>query len=173
MTDSAPRTKSPYERDLPAAFRAVRKLLSNPDDTTQVFVIMRSLNGRMQVRNFERLMKTKGGPRLVYRRLELAERFSDPAFIASFAPGTVGATYRDFLNATGYTAQLKKPQHAPGPSSDGEPAADGLESGGHEHMSHGGTASQLRPRLITAAVLTVPGSRDSRRTLAGHASSRA
>ncbi|MFJ6280381.1 heavy metal translocating P-type ATPase [Arthrobacter subterraneus] len=60
------------------------------------------------------------------------------------------------VNATGYTAQLKKPQHAPGPSSDGEPAADGLEAGGHEHVSHGGTATQLRPRLITAAVLTVP-----------------
>ncbi|RYF32932.1 MAG: ubiquinone biosynthesis protein [Comamonadaceae bacterium] len=103
-TDLAPRTKSPYERDLPAAFHAVRKLLSNPDDTTQVFVIMRALNGRMQVRNFERLMKTQGGPRLVYRRLELAEKFSDPAFIASFEAGTVGAAYRDFLNATGYTA---------------------------------------------------------------------
>lgn len=104
MTDVAPRTKSPYERDLPAAFRAVRKLLSNPDDTTQVFVIMRALNGKMAVKNYQRLLKTPGGPRLAYRRVELAERFSDPAFIASFAPGTVGATYRDFLSETGYTA---------------------------------------------------------------------
>ena len=29
--------------------------------------------------------------------------------------------------------------------------------GGHEdHMAHGGTAAELRPRLMTAAILTVP-----------------
>ncbi len=33
-----------YQRDLPAAFRAMRKLLANSDDTMQVFIIMRSLN---------------------------------------------------------------------------------------------------------------------------------
>lgn len=61
------------------------------------------------------------------------------------------------VNATGYSAQLKKPQHEPGPSVEGEPAADGLDvEGSSQHMSHGGTASQLRPRLITAAILTVP-----------------
>lgn len=60
------------------------------------------------------------------------------------------------VNATGYTAQVKKPHHQPGPSSEGEPAADGLDHDSHDHMAHGGTASQLRPRLVTAAILTVP-----------------
>ncbi|NJC24090.1 Cu+-exporting ATPase [Arthrobacter pigmenti] len=59
------------------------------------------------------------------------------------------------VNATGYSASLKKPQH-PGPSAEGEPATDGMDHDQHDHMSHGGTASQLRPRLITAAILTVP-----------------
>jgi ubiquinone biosynthesis protein COQ4 len=91
-------------RDFRAAASALRKLLANGDDTTQVFVIMRSLNGNQTPRQFAQLMKTPEGPRLAYRRVELAERFSDPAFIASFAPGTVGAAYRSFLEATGYTA---------------------------------------------------------------------
>ena len=34
----------PYKRDLPAALRAVRALLRDPNDTAQVFVIMQSLN---------------------------------------------------------------------------------------------------------------------------------
>ena len=93
-----------FRRDLPAAFRALRKLLADPDDTTQVFIIMRSLNGPLPARNFARLMTTTDGPRQAYRRVELAERFSDPAFIASCAPGTVGAAYRAFLERTGYSA---------------------------------------------------------------------
>ena len=102
MTPKVPDT---YKRNLPAAFRALRKLLANGDDTTQVFVIMRSLNGPTGPKNFARLMRTPEGGRLAYRHVELAERFSDPEFIASFAPGTVGAAYRTFLEQTGYTAQ--------------------------------------------------------------------
>ncbi|MBB3181703.1 Coq4 family protein [Variovorax sp. Sphag1AA] len=95
---------SMYQRDLPTAFRAMRKLLANSDDTTQVFIIMRSLNGGAAHKNFDRLMLTPNGPKTAYRRVELTERFSDLAFIASFEPGTVGAAYRSFLESTGYSA---------------------------------------------------------------------
>ncbi|UWX98313.1 heavy metal translocating P-type ATPase [Arthrobacter zhaoxinii] len=81
----------------------------------------------------------------------------------------------DAVNAAGYSARLKT-RHAARPSAHGghaasAPGADtrdetpehgaGHMSGGddmsHEdHMSHGGTAAQLRPRLILAAVLSVP-----------------
>jgi len=94
----------PYKRDFSTAFSAVRKLLANGNDTTQVFLIMRALNGPAMPKNFARLLSTPEGRRLAYRRTELAERLSDPAFIASFAPGTVGAAYRAFLEKTGYSA---------------------------------------------------------------------
>jgi ubiquinone biosynthesis protein COQ4 len=93
-----------YKRDFPTALRAVRKLLADGNDTTQVFVIMRALNGGVAKKNYTRLLGTPAGARLAYRRVELAERFSDPAFVASFAPGTVGAAYRSFLESTGYSA---------------------------------------------------------------------
>ena len=70
----------------------------------------------------------------------------------------------DTVKATGYTATLKNPPvppamkhdagthhpHAahPGAAQDGESHED--------HMAHGGTASTLRPRLILAAILTIP-----------------
>lgn len=41
---------------------------------------------------------------MAYERVELAQRFTDKAFVASFAPGTVGAAYRNFLETTGYSA---------------------------------------------------------------------
>src|SRR3546814_1062378 len=43
-------------------------------------------------------------PIAAYERVELAQRFTDKAWIAQFAPGTVGAAYREFLETTGYSA---------------------------------------------------------------------
>jgi len=91
-------------RDWRTAFDAIRKLLNNGDDTTQVFRIMRALNVGNIPKNYARLIATEKGGRIAYDRVELAARFSDPAFVASFAPGTVGAAYRDFLESTGYSA---------------------------------------------------------------------
>ncbi|MCC9175003.1 heavy metal translocating P-type ATPase [Arthrobacter sp. zg-Y179] len=55
----------------------------------------------------------------------------------------------DAVNAAGYTARLKTRQPA-------RPSAHGGHMSGEDHMSHGGTAAQLRPRLILAAVISVP-----------------
>ena len=91
-------------RDWRTAFDAIRKLLANGDDTTQVFRIMRALNVGNAPMNYARLIATEQGGRIAYERIELAQRLSDPAFVAGFAPGTVGAAYRDFLRSTGYSA---------------------------------------------------------------------
>lgn len=91
-------------RDWRTAFDAIRKLLANGDDTEQVFRIMRALNVGNGPQNYARLLATGDGGRIAYEQVELAERFSDPAFVASFAPGTVGAAYRRFLESTGYSA---------------------------------------------------------------------
>lgn len=91
-------------RDWRTAFEAIRKLMANGDDTTQVFRIMRALNVGNAPRNYARLIASEKGGRIAYDRVELAQRFSDPGFVASFAPGTVGAVYREFLETTGYSA---------------------------------------------------------------------
>jgi ubiquinone biosynthesis protein COQ4 len=91
-------------REWRPAYDALRKLLANGDDTTQVFRIMRSLNAGEAASGYARLIATTGGGRLAYERVELAQRFSDRDWVAGFAPGTVGAAYRDFLASTGYSA---------------------------------------------------------------------
>ncbi|MDQ6753490.1 MAG: heavy metal translocating P-type ATPase [Actinomycetota bacterium] len=82
----------------------------------------------------------------------------------------------DTVNATGYKARLKAAPGRGATSDDGGtrqgpttghgvPArtreaspspTSGGPGGGHGHMNHGGTAAQLRPRLVLAAVLSVP-----------------
>ena len=91
-------------RNWPTAFDAIRKLMANGDDTVQVFRIMRALNVGNAPMNYARLIATEAGGRMAYERVELAERLSDRAYVAQFAPGTVGAAYRAFLATTGYSA---------------------------------------------------------------------
>jgi ubiquinone biosynthesis protein COQ4 len=91
-------------RDWLGAFRAVRTLLADPNDTAQVFRIMAALNAGTSAKNYHRLLQTQTGGRIAFRRLELVERLTDQGFLAKFPPGTVGATYRAFLARTGYSA---------------------------------------------------------------------
>ncbi|TXC72415.1 ubiquinone biosynthesis protein [Sphingomonas ginsenosidivorax] len=108
-------------RDWRTALDAIGKLMANGDDTTQVFRIMRALNVGNAARNYARLLATEQGGRIAYDRVELAPRFSDPAYVARFAPGTVGAAYRDFLAETGYSADGLVEVSKVAPSLDGMP----------------------------------------------------
>ncbi len=91
-------------KDWGAAFSALRRLLSDADDTAQVFRIMRALNAGTAKAGYDRLLQTPEGGRLAYQRTELAALFSDPAFTGQFAEGSVGAAYSAFLKSTGFSA---------------------------------------------------------------------
>ncbi|MFT6099677.1 MAG: ubiquinone biosynthesis protein COQ4 [Arenicella sp.] len=93
-----------YKNDWRAALGAARKLISNPKDTPQVFVIMESLNGKSNASGYERLLTTKSGGELAYQQVELAEYLSKPENLASFSAGTVGHNYKNMMMATGYSA---------------------------------------------------------------------
>ena len=87
------------------AFRAFRKLVRNKEDTAQVFEIMRALSGRSISRGYTRMLRTMEGGRQAFLREELAHKLDDPVWLARFGPGTVGAAYRDFREARGFTAE--------------------------------------------------------------------
>jgi ubiquinone biosynthesis protein COQ4 len=87
------------------ALRAFRRLVANKEDTAQVFEIMRALQGRSLSRGYNRMLQTAEGGRQAYLREELAGRLDDPQWLALFGPGTVGAAYRAFREARGFTAE--------------------------------------------------------------------
>ncbi len=91
-------------RDWGGALRAVRMLLADPNDTHSVFRIMAALNAGTAAKNYQRLLRSAEGGRIAYRRPELIAQLMDHAWLAAFAPGTVGAAYRGFLEKTGYSA---------------------------------------------------------------------
>ena len=87
------------------ALRAFRKLIRDKEDTAQVFEIMRALSGRSIARGYDRMLKTMEGGRQAFLREELAYKLDDPVWLAGFGLGTVGAAYRDFREARGFTAE--------------------------------------------------------------------
>ena len=109
MTETfrAPMSDEPLirpRRDWGAALKALGRLLSDKEDTGQVFEIMRALNGDANVKNYRQLLGTAQGGRLAYERVELAQRLMDDVWLDSFAPGTVGAAYRDFIRSENLSA---------------------------------------------------------------------
>lgn len=87
------------------AWRAVRKLIADKEDTAQVFEILAALSGQAIPKGYKRLISTNEGGRIAYRMEEFAEYLSDRAWLESFGPGTVGAAYRDFVAPRGLTAE--------------------------------------------------------------------
>ncbi|MET1755210.1 Coq4 family protein [Novosphingobium sp. RD2P27] len=92
-------------KDWRTAFIAVRRLLADANDTTQVFRIMRALNASSNRAGYDRLLRTSEGGRIAYSRVELAPRLTDVDYVAQFPAGSVGAAYGRFLAQTGYTAE--------------------------------------------------------------------
>ena len=87
------------------ALKALRRLLNDKEDTGQVFEIMRALSGDAVAKGYRRLLTTSQGGRLAYTRLELSQRLMDDAWLDSFAAGTVGAVYRDFVRSENLSAE--------------------------------------------------------------------
>jgi ubiquinone biosynthesis protein COQ4 len=107
-----PKARQPMKRERDGfnlqplrALRAVRRLIADKEDTVQVFEIMRALSGDAIPKGYRRLLRTPEGGRIAYERDEFAERLSDPAWLARFGPGTVGAAYRDFIAPRGLSAE--------------------------------------------------------------------
>ncbi len=103
---------APEETPLPKArrrwgdaLRALRSLLSDKEDTGQVFQIMAALNGNSTARNYRRLISTPRGGRIAYERVELRERLMDDAWLDSLPEGSVGAAYRRFIRSENLSAE--------------------------------------------------------------------
>lgn len=87
------------------ALKALKRLLSDKEDTGQVFEIMRALNGGATRDAYHRLLTTPQGGRLAYERQELIAKLMDDAWLDAFAPGTVGAAYREFIRSEQLSAE--------------------------------------------------------------------
>jgi ubiquinone biosynthesis protein COQ4 len=93
VTKPAPR---PRIRPL-LAWRAIRALLRDPDDTKQVFRIIDALSGRSGERIFARFRQTPAGARILEERRSLLKTLSDRQALLALPEGSLGRVYADFV----------------------------------------------------------------------------
>lgn len=84
------------------ALRAFGRLVRDKEDTVQVFEIMKALTGSSTPNGYIKLTRRAGG--IAFAHPELAARFGDKAWLARFAPGSVGAAYREFMASENLSA---------------------------------------------------------------------
>ncbi len=86
------------------AFRAVRRLLANPDATHEVFVILQALRGRSVTRLFSRFLASGNGQRILAEKRDLRRALSDDAALAALSPGSLGWRYNHFMKGENLSA---------------------------------------------------------------------
>lgn len=86
------------------AIRAIRALIADKEDTSQVFKIIDALSGDSVGRGFRRFVATDTGRRILAERRNLIAALSDRARLAALPEGTLGRTYHEFMAEEDLTA---------------------------------------------------------------------
>jgi ubiquinone biosynthesis protein COQ4 len=87
-----------------AAFRAMRNLTRDREDTRQVFLLNDALRGKTTLRQFARFRQTETGKAVLAERRKLFDRLNDRAALAALPAGTLGRAYYDFMSAENLSA---------------------------------------------------------------------
>jgi ubiquinone biosynthesis protein COQ4 len=99
MTDAPAASPTKRERDRMRpleAWRALRALARDPDDTAQVFRIVRALPSGDRVRR--RLRRRESGRRLLAERPDLLAALADREALLAMPPGSLGRCYAEFMS---------------------------------------------------------------------------
>lgn len=86
------------------ALRAIRALVADKEDTSQVFRIIDALSGSAVDRQFQRFIASENGRRIVAEKRDLVATLSNRAYLSSLPEGTLGRTYYEFMAEEDLTA---------------------------------------------------------------------
>ena len=86
------------------AWRAMRELLKNPDDTTQVFHIIEALKGNSLGAAVGRLRSSDRGRALLQKKPDIVSKLNDREWLSSLPANSIGRAYYDFAHAEDLSA---------------------------------------------------------------------
>ena len=87
------------------ALRAMRTLLADPDDTAQVFHIVRALTGSSFERLYQRVLAHPTGRIVLDEKRNLLPVLQDRDRLRALPEGTLGREYARFLDREGISAE--------------------------------------------------------------------
>jgi ubiquinone biosynthesis protein COQ4 len=86
------------------ALAAIRRLLNDPNDTRQVFIVLQAMRGRSGLRLFRRFQATITGAAILRERRSLLPCLQDSLSLARLPHGSLGQAYLDFISVEKLTA---------------------------------------------------------------------
>ncbi|MFN2426048.1 MAG: Coq4 family protein [Candidatus Binatia bacterium] len=87
------------------AIRAIQRLIANPDDTAQVFCVIRALTGNSFERLYQRVMADPVGRRVLDEKRDILALLKDRQALREMADGTLGREYARFVDLEGIDAE--------------------------------------------------------------------
>ena len=87
------------------ALRALRRLLKDKEDTSQVFIITSSLRGKSALRGARRLSTTEYGSAVLAQNRSLLPVLCDRTALAAHPAGSFGRAYYDFVTRENISAE--------------------------------------------------------------------
>ena len=87
------------------AWLALKALIDNPEDTKQVFTIMRALTGKSLWKQYVRFCKIPTGLQILSEQRDLLTTLADRTALRKLPEGTLGKNYIDFMEREGITAE--------------------------------------------------------------------
>lgn len=101
----APETNRANTRLQPlVALKAIRRLINDPEDTAQVFTIVRALAGASIERGYRRFVKLPVGRRVIDEQRELLDALRDRQVLAELPTGSLGRAYLNFVESENLSA---------------------------------------------------------------------
>ncbi len=102
-------TMQTNQMQLAVAWRALRQLIADPEDTSKVFEIIRALGGPSLRHGLRRFRETVVGQRVLASDTQLLDMLRDRDALAALPTGTLGSAYygfvyRESLSADGLVA---------------------------------------------------------------------
>src|SRR5947208_988947 len=87
-----------------AAYRAVRALMRNREDTRQVFLLIDALRGKTTLRQLARFRATEFGRAALADHRRLFDRLEDREALKALPAGTLGRAYYEFMASENLSA---------------------------------------------------------------------
>ena len=98
-------TYEPPKMEFKKAWNALQELIANPEDTEQVFTIMRALTGKSFYKEYLRFKADKVGVQILREKRDLIDTLANREALKQLPEGTLGKTYIDFMEREGISAE--------------------------------------------------------------------
>ncbi len=86
------------------AFRALGRLIADPEKTEQVFVIIKAMSGNSLFKAYQRFRQTDVGKQVIAEKRDLLQTLQDRETLRSYEPGSLGRAYLNFVESEQITA---------------------------------------------------------------------